>query len=246
MRLARYLALCGVASRRHAEGMITSGRVFVDGRRVTDPAWDVEQSNQVMVDGRPISPEPHEYHLLNKPRGVVATAHDPQGRRKVTDLVRTSARLYPVGRLDIDTRGLILLTNDGDLANRLMHPRYEVEKTYTARVKGEVADQALQELRSGVELDDGLTVPAQVTVVDRDVPNTVLEFVIHEGRNRQVRRMCEAVGHQVIELERTGYGVLDLGELGPGRSRELEPGEVEALKRASGSAQSPERSETDH
>jgi 23S rRNA pseudouridine2605 synthase len=238
MRLARYLALCGVASRRHAEGMVTSGRVFVDGKRVTDPARDVDQSNEVSVDGRSISPEPHEYHLLNKPRGVVATAHDPQGRRKVTDLVRSKARLYPVGRLDIDTRGLILLTNDGELANRLMHPRYEVEKTYSARVKGEVSDQALQELRSGVELDDGRTAPAKVTVVEREAGKTLLELVIHEGRNRQVRRMCEAVGHPVIELERTGYGLLNLGELTPGRSRELEPGEVEALKRAPGSARS--------
>jgi 23S rRNA pseudouridine2605 synthase len=219
--------------------MVTSGRVFVDGKRVTDPARDVDQSNEVRVDGRSISPELHEYHLLNKPRGVVATAHDPQGRRKVTDLVRSKARLYPVGRLDIETRGLILLTNDGELANRLMHPRYEVEKTYSARVKGEVSDRALQELRSGVELDDGRTEPARVTVVEGDARTTLLEFVIHEGRNRQVRRMCEAVGHPVTELVRTGFGLLRLGALAPGRSRELEPGEVQALKRASGSAQSP-------
>jgi 23S rRNA pseudouridine2605 synthase len=219
--------------------MVTSGRVFVDGRRVTDPARDVDQSNDVIVDGRSILPEPQEYHLLNKPRGVVATAHDPQGRRKVTDLVRSKARLYPVGRLDIDTRGLILLTNDGELANRLMHPRYEVEKTYTARVKGEVSDQALQELRSGVELEDGRTAPAKVAVVERDAHTTVHELVIHEGRNRQVRRMCEAVGHPAIELERTSFGSLEVGELPLGRSRELEPGEIEALKRTSGSARLP-------
>src|SRR6187200_2719071 len=166
MRLARYLALCGVASRRHAEGMITSGRVSVDGKRVTDPARNVEESSRVTVDGRPISRESQEYHLLNKPRGVVATAHDPQGRRKVTDLVRSRARLYPVGRLDIDTGGLILLTNDGDLANRLMHPRYEVEKTYRVKVRGKVEGPTIEELRSGVELDDGRTRPAQVTVIE--------------------------------------------------------------------------------
>jgi 23S rRNA pseudouridine2605 synthase len=236
MRLARYLALCGVASRRHAEAIITSGRVFVDGERVTDPARDVDRSRAVLVDGRPVTPEAPEYHLVNKPPGVVATAHDPEGRRKVTDLVRSQARLYPVGRLDIDSRGLILLTNDGELANRLTHPRYEVEKTYRARVRGKVTDEALRELRDGVELEDGRTAPARVTVVESDASATTLELTIHEGRNRQVRRMCEAVGHAVIELERTTYGLLGLGGLKPGRSRELEDSEVEALKRASGSA----------
>lgn len=239
MRLARYLALCGVASRRHAEGMVTSGRVFVDGDRVTDPARDVDDSNRVTVDGRPVSREPLEYHVVNKPRGVVATAHDPEGRRKVTDLVRSKARLYPVGRLDIDSRGLILLTNDGELANHLTHPRYEVEKTYLARVQGKVDDDALRQLREGVELDDGLTAPAKVRVVERDARTTTFELTIHEGRNRQVRRMCEAIGHPVIELERTGFGSLTLGDLGTGRSRELEEGELESLRRLSGSP--PER-----
>jgi 23S rRNA pseudouridine2605 synthase len=215
--------------------MITSGRVSVEGKRVTDPARNVEESSLVTVDGRPISRETHEYHLLNKPRGVVATAHDPQGRRKVTDLVRSRARLYPVGRLDIDTGGLILLTNDGDLANRLMHPRYGVEKTYRAKVRGMVEGPTLEELRSGVELDDGRTRPAQVTVIERDARSTTLQLVIHEGRNRQVRRMCEAVGHPVIELERTGYGPLTLGELRPGHTRELESAEVDALSSAAGS-----------
>lgn len=236
MRLAKYLALCGVASRRHAEGMVTSGRVFVDGQRVTDPARDVVDRSHVTVDGRPVSREPHEYHLVNKPTGVVATAHDPEGRRKVTDLVRSRARLYPVGRLDIDSRGLMLLTNDGELANRLMHPRYEVEKTYLARVRGKVADSALRELREGVDLEEGRTAPAKVDVVERDARTTTLELTIHEGRNRQVRRMCEAVGHPVAELVRTGYGPVELGDLRPGRSRELDNDELEALRRASGLA----------
>lgn len=214
--------------------MITSGRVSVDGKRVTDPARNVDESSRVTVDGRRVSREAPEYHLLNKPRGVVATAHDPQGRRKVTDLVRSRARLYPVGRLDIDTGGLILLTNDGDLANRLMHPRYEVEKTYRTKVRGRVEGPALEELRSGVELDDGRTRPAQVTVIEQGARSTTLELVIHEGRNRQVRRMCEAVGHPAIELERTGYGTLTLGELRPGQARELESAEVDALSRAAG------------
>jgi pseudouridine synthase len=215
--------------------MVTSGRVFVDGKRVTDPARDVGENNQVTVDGRAVRPEPHEYHLLNKPRGVVTTAHDPEGRRKVTDLVRSRARLYPVGRLDIDTTGLILLTNDGELANVLMHPRYEIEKKYTVRVRGKVTDSALEQLRSGVELEDGRTAPAKVQVVERDARRTVLDVVIHEGRNRQVRRMCEAVGHTVIELARTGYASLDLGDLKTGRSRELDHDEVERLKKAQGS-----------
>jgi pseudouridine synthase len=192
----------------------------------------VDKSNRVAVDGRPVSLEPQEYHLLNKPRGVVATAHDPQGRRKVTDLVRSRGRLYPVGRLDIDTSGLILLTNDGELANRLMHPRYEVEKTYTARVRGKVEGRALQRLRSGVELDDGRTRPARVTVLEGDAKTTTIELVIREGRNRQVRRMCEAVGHPVFELTRTAYGPLHLGGLPVGRSRELEPGELSELRDA--------------
>jgi pseudouridine synthase len=216
--------------------MITSGRVFVDSERVTDPARDVDDGNRVTVDGRPISREPHEYHLLNKPKGVVATAHDPEGRRKVTDLVRSKARLYPVGRLDIDSRGLILLTNDGELANRLTHPRYEVEKTYLARVQGKPTDEALDELRAGIELEDGLTAPAKVTVVERDARTTTLELTIHEGRNRQVRRMWEAMGHRVLELERTSYGSLGLAGLKPGHSRELKDSELESLKRASGSA----------
>jgi len=236
MRLAKYLALCGVASRRHAEGMVTSGRVFVDGHRVTDPARDVTEGNRVTVDGRPVSQEPHEYHLLNKPKGVVATAHDPEGRRKVTDLVHTKARIYPVGRLDIDSRGLILLTNDGELANRLMHPRYEIAKTYLARVRGRVADPALKELRAGIELEDGRTAPARVKVVEHDVRTTTLELTIHEGRNRQVRRMCEAIGHPVVELERTAFGPLELAGLPPGRSRELSDDERGALRRASGLA----------
>jgi pseudouridine synthase len=221
-----------VASRRHAEQLVTSGRVSVDGERVTDPARNVDQGSRVQVDGRPVSPEPLEYHVLNKPRGVVATAHDPQGRRKVTDLVRSAVRLYPVGRLDIDTSGLILLTNDGELANRLMHPRYEVGKIYVAKVKGQVSDESLRALRSGIELDDGRTAPAKMTVLERDARSTVLELVIHEGRNRQVRRMCEAVGHPVVELERTGYGPLRLEGIARGRSRKLAPDEIDLLRRS--------------
>jgi 23S rRNA pseudouridine2605 synthase len=233
MRLAKFIAQGGVASRRHAEDLVRSGRVLVDGVRVTDPARDVDDRSEVSIDGRPISPEPMEHYLLNKPIGVVSTAHDPQGRPKVVDLVSSDARLYPVGRLDAATRGLILLTNDGELANRLMHPRFEIEKAYRARVQGSVSKQALRRLRSGVELEDGRTWPAQVRVLESEPQTTLLEIVIHEGRKRQVRRMCEAVGHPVIELERTGYGPLTLAGLAPGESRRLTGEEVEQLRNRS-------------
>jgi 23S rRNA pseudouridine2605 synthase len=232
MRLAKYIAHSGVASRRHAEALVRSGRVLVDGERVTDPARDVGDGNAVSIDGKQVSPERHEYFLINKPVGVVSTAHDPEGRPKVVDLVQSRARLYPVGRLDADSSGLIVLTNDGALANRLMHPSFEVEKTYRARVEGSVPAQALERLRAGVELEDGGTWPAQASVVASGSDSTVLELVIHEGRKRQVKRMCEAVGHPVIELQRTGYGPLTLEGLAPGDSRALTEQEVEQLRRA--------------
>jgi 23S rRNA pseudouridine2605 synthase len=233
MRLAKYMADCGVASRRSAERIVIAGRVLVDGERVTDPACEVGEHNEVTVDGRPISPASHEYYILNKPAGVVSTARDPQGRRKVTDLVPSTARLYPVGRLDADTTGLILLTNDGELANRLTHPSFEVEKAYRATVRGSVPERALRALRAGVELDDGRTAPARVRVLRRGRGSTVLELVLHEGRKRQVRRMCEAVGHPVVELERTRFGQLNLGRLARGNWRMLRQAEVERLRRSS-------------
>jgi 23S rRNA pseudouridine2605 synthase len=231
VRLAKYIAHCGVASRRHAERLVTSGRVEVDGRRVVDPALDVGDQNEVRVYGRAIRRERHEHYVVNKPAGVVSTAHDPQGRKKVTDLVPSSARLYPVGRLDADTTGLILLTNDGELANRLTHPSFEVDKTYRALVRGVVAEPALERLRSGVVLEDGRTAPARVRVLGREGSETELELTIHEGRKRQLRRMCEAVGHPVIELRRISFGPLELGRLSPGDHRPLGPEEIDLLRR---------------
>jgi 23S rRNA pseudouridine2605 synthase len=231
VRLAKYIAHSGVASRRHAERLVTSGRVEVDGSRVVDPARDVGDENEVRVDGRPVRRERHEHYLLNKPVAVVSTAHDPQGRRKVTDLVPSPGRLYPVGRLDADTSGLILLTNDGELANRLTHPSFEVDKTYRALVRGPVTARALERLRSGVSLEDGRTAPAQAAIVGRRGSDTELELTIHEGRKRQVRRMCEAVGNPLIELRRTRFGPLELGGLRPGEHRPLEPEEIDLLRR---------------
>ena len=209
--------------------MIAAGRVTVGGELVRDPARDVDETSRVAVDGRDVRPEPHEVHALNKPAGVVSTAHDTHGRPTVVDLVRSSRRLYPVGRLDADTTGLILLTNDGELAERLTHPRYGVEKVYRARVQpGRVAHEALDRLRRGVRLDDGVTAPARV----RQPRPGLLEISIREGRKRQVRRMVEAVGHRVVELERVAFGPLGLRGLEPGRSRRLSATEVERLRRA--------------
>jgi 23S rRNA pseudouridine2605 synthase len=232
MRLAKYLAHAGVASRRGAERLIATGRVQVDGTVVTDPARDVDDANHILADGEIVSPEPLEYYLVNKPIGVVSTAREPGGRDKVTDLVDSKARLYPVGRLDVDSSGLILLTNDGELANRLMHPRYEVDKRYRARVRGAPSKASLASLRGGVELDDGRTAPAHVEVIDSSGRETVIEITIHEGRKRIVRRMLEAVGNPVIALERIGFGPLELGRLRVGNSRRARPHELEKLRRA--------------
>jgi 23S rRNA pseudouridine2605 synthase len=231
MRLAKYLAAAGVASRRASEEIVRDGRVAVGGVIVTDPARDVVSEDEVALDGRPLSPE-HErvVYAVNKPEGVVSTVRDPQRRRTVVSLVPEELRLYPVGRLDADTTGLILLTNDGDLAHRLTHPSFEVPKTYRATVSGgAVGDAALRALREGVRLEDVLTAPAQVR---RTAPAT-LEITIHEGRKRQVRRMCEAVGHPVIRLERVRFGPLSLASLSPGGYRRLSEDEVAALARAS-------------
>ena len=229
MRLAKFLAHAGVASRRAAEQLVRAGRVSVGGEPVTDPARDVDGDSAVALDGRPVRPEPHEVHLLNKPGGVVSTARDTHGRPTVVDLVRSRRRLYPVGRLDADTTGLILLTNDGELAERLTHPRYGVEKVYRAKVKpARLSDAALRRLREGVELDGGRTAPARV----RALRPGLLEVAIREGKKRQVRRMIEAVGHRVISLERVAFGPLGLGSLELGESRRLKPAEVERLRRA--------------
>jgi 23S rRNA pseudouridine2605 synthase len=230
MRLAKFLAHAGVASRRAAEQLVFGGRVAVGGEVVRDPALDVAEDAEVTVDGAPVGgAERRVIHALNKPAGVVSTAHDTHGRRTVVDLVPSSARLYPVGRLDADTTGLILLTNDGELAHRLTHPSFEIPRVYRATVRrAPVRERALQALREGVELEDGRTAPARVR---RLAPNR-LEITIHEGRKRQVRRMCEAVGHRVIELERVAFGPLRLGRLEPGQHRRLTKAETDALRRA--------------
>jgi 23S rRNA pseudouridine2605 synthase len=232
MRLAKFLASAGVASRRGAEDLVRAGRVAIDGLTVSDPARDVQPDGApvVTVDGAIVAPEAElVVYAVNKPAGVVSTASDPQRRRTVVSLVRSPMRLYPVGRLDIDTTGLILLTNDGDLAHRLMHPSFEVPRTYRAVVwRAPVRDGELRALRAGVRLDDGMTAPARV----RRLASDTIELTIHEGRKRQVKRMCEHVGHPIRSLSRTGIGPLTLGELAPGAHRRLSAAEVQGLMAA--------------
>ena len=233
MRLAKHLAHAGVASRRAAEEIIRDGRVRIGEEIVTDPARDVDGSIPVTVDGKPINaPEERVVWMVHKPRGVVSTAKDTHNRPTVVAMVDApGTRLYPVGRLDADTTGLILLTDDGDLANHLTHPRYEVPKIYVASVgRGGVAvpDQALRRLREGVQLEDGMTSPAGV----RQLKPGVLEITLREGRKRQIRRMCAEVGQPVAKLQRIAFGPLRLGGLGEGGVRRLSPAEVQRLRDA--------------
>jgi 23S rRNA pseudouridine2605 synthase len=232
MRLAKFLATAGVASRRAAEEIVRAHRVAVNGATVTDPARDVTEADVVTVDGAPVAPDADRaVYAVNKPAGVVSTAHDPQRRPTVVSLVPSPVRLYPVGRLDIDTTGLILLTNDGPLAHRLTHPSFEVPRTYRVVVaRPPVSERAVRALRDGVALEDGLTAPARVRRLGER--REILELTIHEGRKRQVKRMCEAVGYRVRSLERVAFGPLSLGALKPGAYRRLSDSEVDALSRA--------------
>jgi 23S rRNA pseudouridine2605 synthase len=228
VRLAKFLAHGGVASRRRAEEIIGKGLVTVGGEVVTDPARDVGEGDDVRVNGEPVGAEAREVWVVNKPAGVVSTAREPGSRPAVVELVETEARLYPVGRLDADTTGLLLLTNDGELANRLTHPRYEVPKTYRVRLRTPLADRDLDRLRGGVELEDGPTSPAQA----KRLGEHEIEITIREGRNRQVRRMVEAVGNRVVALRRIRFGPLELGDLKEGAARRLEEQEVAQLHEA--------------
>ncbi|HET8653684.1 MAG TPA: pseudouridine synthase [Gaiellaceae bacterium] len=225
MRLNAYLARAGVASRRKADELIKAGRVRVDGTTGQLNTF-VETGARVEVDGREVSPQPLAYVLLHKPAGVVTTASDPQGRPTVVGLVDHESRVVPVGRLDAETTGVTLLTNDGELAHRLAHPKYEVEKVYEAEVEGRPTDEALRRLAEGVRLEDGPTAPARV----RRLGPSLVELAIHEGRNRQVRRMLEAVGHPVRRLHRSRYAGLTTDGLEPGRWRELTAAEVRELR----------------
>jgi 23S rRNA pseudouridine2605 synthase len=232
-RLQKILANAGIASRRAAEELITAGRVAVNGAIVTELGTKADpERDRITLDGKPVKAETARvYILLNKPVGYVTTLKDPQGRPVVTSLLKgVNERVYPVGRLDYNTEGLLLLTNDGELANRLMHPRHEVEKEYLVRVRGAVAPEQLRHLAAGVELEEGMTAPAAVKVARESENNTWLSITIHEGRYRQVRRMCEAVSLSVVRLKRSRYGSLEAGDLKPGEYRPLTPQEVAGLR----------------
>jgi len=228
VRLNAYLARAGVASRRKADELIKAGRVTVNGEPGRLNTF-VESRDVVEVDGARVVRQSLAYLLLHKPVGVVTTASDPQGRRTVVDLVPREPRVVPVGRLDADTTGALLLTNDGDLAHTLAHPRYGVEKTYLVEVEGRPGREAIDHLQRGIELEDGVTAPARVR---RVAPSTV-ELTIHEGRNRQVKRMLDAVGHPVTRLHRSAYAGLSADDLAPGEWRELTSAEVERLRHGS-------------
>ena len=237
MRLNRYLAACGLCARRKCETLIREGRVAVNGVNVTELGTTVDpRRDKVVVDGKSVSPPSDTtYVLLNKPEGYLTTASDPRGRPTVMDLFPSGGgRLFPVGRLDSDTRGLLLMTDDGKLAFRLAHPRYGVDKKYVAVVEGRPSASDLDALRAGLELEDGPTLPAKVKLLSPGCPRSLVEIVIHEGRKRQVRRMMEAVGHPVVELTRTGIAFLELGDMKPGAGRELKAEEVQRLRREVG------------
>lgn len=232
-RIAKYLARSGVASRRASEALVAAGRVSVNGAVVTEPgARVVPRVDEVRVDGLLVEPPAElEYLMLNKPMGVMTTLEDPQGRPTVMRFVPSGLpRVFPVGRLDYTTTGLLLLTNDGELAHLLMHPRHHVPKVYHAVVDGVPDEDDLQRLREGVELDDGLTSPAEARILERRQRTAAVELTLHEGRKRQVRRMLSAIGHPVIGLSRIAYGPLTLGDLPEGAVRRLDPAEVDALR----------------
>jgi pseudouridine synthase len=234
MRVHRALAQAGVASRRAAEAMVADGRVTVNGE-VATVGQVVSRDDAIAVDGTVVRAEPICTYMLNKSMGTVSTASDPEGRPTVLDALPHDVRLYPIGRLDIDTTGLLLITNDGDLAHRLMHPRSKVPKTYEALVDGRVSAAGVRALRNGIDLDDGPTQPAKVEILDRQAQGgTWLSIELTEGRNRQVRRMCEAIDHRVRRLVRTRYGGLTMGRLARGEFRLLSSAEIARLEAMAG------------
>jgi len=234
-RLQKVISQAGITSRRNAEKLIIEGRVAVNGKTVTELGTKVEAGrDRIVVDGKLIASQHYVYVLLNKPRGVVSTSSDPQGRKTVIDLVKeVPERIYSVGRLDYNTEGVLLLTNDGELTNALIHPSREIDKTYVAKVCGIPAQEKLDLLRAGIKLSDGITAPALVDIVeiDREQNIATLEITIHEGRNRQVRRMFEAIGHPINSLKRIRFAFITLTGLKRGSYRYLQPHEVEELKR---------------
>lgn len=233
MRLQKYMAKCGVASRRKSEEIILMGKVKVNGKIVNELGFKIDESKDlVTVDGKLIEIEENKvYILLNKPVGYITTVSDELGRKKIIDLLKeVKERVYPIGRLDFDTSGLLLLTNDGDLAYKVTHPKYEKEKKYIAKVSGVPNERELSNFRNGLEIEDYITSKAKVKIIDRVGKDSVLEIVIHEGKNRQVRKMCSKIGHPVIELKRVEIGEIRLGNIKEGEWRHLTEKEIDLLR----------------
>ena len=237
-RIQKLISHAGAASRREAERMILAGRVSINGQVVTELGIQANEEDEIAIDGVVIGKQPAKlYFLLNKPKGYLCTVKDDRGRKTVIDLLpEVKEYIYPIGRLDYDTEGLLLLTNDGALMNGLLHPRYEVNKTYLAKVKGQVMPESLEQLRTGVRLEDGLTAPAEVRLMEYNDKAgwSKVKLIIHEGRNRQVRRMFAAIGHEVVSLKRTGFAGLKLAGVSRGRYRELTGDEVAMLNHIAG------------
>nr|WP_246596316.1 pseudouridine synthase [Bacillus alkalicola] len=232
-RLQKVIAQSGITSRRKAEELIVEGKVYVNGKRVTELGTKVDpQIDKVEVNGVPLEREEPVYFMLYKPTGVISSVSDEHNRKVVTDFIPTDQRIYPIGRLDYDTSGLLLLTNDGDFANLLTHPKHKIYKTYIAKVEGMPLREDIKKLEKGIILEDGKTAPARVKVIrsDKRKETSIVEISIHEGRNRQVRRMFEAIGHPVMKLKREQYGFLQLKGLNAGEFRELKPHEVKKMR----------------
>ncbi len=227
-RLQKVIAASGIASRRKAEDLIANGKVKVNGEVVTELGTKVSDKDEIEVNNEIIEKETKEYYLLNKPRGVVSTTSDEKGRKTVTDLIPTKARIYPVGRLDYDTTGVLLLTNDGDFTNILMHPNNEVDKVYMAKLKGIIKGEQINKLQDGVELDDEVVKATKVKLkkVDQKNNTCMVQITIHEGKNHQVKRMFESVGYEVLKLKRERVAFFDLKDLQSGEFRKLTPKEV--------------------
>lgn len=233
LRLQKYIAICGVASRRRSEVLIESGRVKVNGKTVTEMGFKIDPNKDtVIVDGRKIDDDEKAiYLLLNKPRGYITTASDQFNRKKVTDLIDLPYRIFPVGRLDYDTSGLLILTNDGDLTYKLTHPKFKVEKVYVSKIKGVPTQAKIQAFKSGLQIEDYITAPANFKILSTDSNFSTVEITIREGKNRQIRKMCDAIGHPVIELERVAMGKIQLGNLKLGSWRHLKEEEINYLKK---------------
>ena len=230
-RLQKLIAKAGICSRREAENLISAGRVTVDGKIIKELGAKADLNQKIRVDGKILHFNTEKiYILLNKPRGYVTTAHDERGRKTILDLIDIPERIYPVGRLDLNSEGLILLTNDGDLTNLLIHPRFKIEKTYLVKISGEITEEKLDKFRAGIELDDGLTAPAEIYLVDENF----VEITIHEGKNRQIRRMFAAIGCDVKKLRRTRFANLTLDGLKVGKYRFLTAAEINSLKKLAG------------